>query len=95
LGQLKCFDISLYLQECASSNRRIFPSSCPENSFTPETAKINAYPCSSENLAAEDTDDSDCEVFRVKRRSGITPDRRRTEDATITSFTENQVQIFR
>jgi hypothetical protein len=45
-------------------------------------------------LAAEDTSDSDCEVFRVKRRSGITPDRRRTEDVTLTSFTENQVQIL-
>jgi hypothetical protein len=101
IGANKCVDISFYLQECTSSNRRIFSSSCPENSFTPETATINACPssapdqtCSSEKLAAEDTSDSDCEVFRVKRRSGITPDRRRTEDVTLTSFTENQVQIF-
>lgn len=42
-------------------------------------------------MAAEDADDSDCEVFRVKRRSGITPERRHTEDSTITTFTGNQV----
>jgi hypothetical protein len=30
----------------------------------------------------------------VKRKSGITPERRRREDATIPDFTENQVQIF-
>jgi hypothetical protein len=33
-------------------------------------------------------------VFRVKRKSGITPERRRREDATIPDFIENQVQIF-
>jgi hypothetical protein len=33
---------------------------------------------SSEKIAAEDSDDSDCEVFRVKRSSGITPERKCT-----------------
>jgi hypothetical protein len=47
-----------------------------------------------EKLAAEYTDDFDREVFRVKRRSGITPERRRTEDATIPNFTENHKNIF-
>uniref|UniRef100_A0ACD5YSA6 Uncharacterized protein n=1 Tax=Avena sativa TaxID=4498 RepID=A0ACD5YSA6_AVESA len=91
-------DYSTQSDECTSSNKRIFSSSCPEISFTPETANINAHPspapdqtCSSEKLAAEDTDDFDCEVFRVKRRSGITPERRRTEVTTITSCTKNQV----
>ncbi|XP_037454110.1 lysine-specific demethylase JMJ706-like [Triticum dicoccoides] len=96
-----CFgphEYSTQSDECTSTNRRIFASSCPENGFTPQTTIINAYPssapdqtCSSEKLAAEDADDSDCEVFRVKRRSGITPERRHTEDSTIKTFTGNQV----
>ncbi|EMS51562.1 Lysine-specific demethylase lid [Triticum urartu] len=95
-----CFgphEYSTQSDECTSTNRRIFSSSCPENGFTPQTTIINAYPssapdqtCSSEKLAAEDADDSDCEIFRVKRRSGITPERRHTEDSTITTFTGNQ-----
>lgn len=90
-------EYSTQSDECTSSNRKILSSSCPENAITPETAIINAHPLSapdqtcSEKLAAQDTDDSDCEVFRVKRRSGIPPERRRTEDATLTHFTENQV----
>ncbi|XP_062219985.1 lysine-specific demethylase JMJ706-like isoform X2 [Phragmites australis] len=83
--------------ECTSSNRRTFFSSCPENAITPEAATINAYPLStsdqafsSDKLAAQDTDDSDTEVFRVKRRSGIVLEKRCSENVT-RNLTENQV----
>ncbi|KAG8059777.1 hypothetical protein GUJ93_ZPchr0002g26391 [Zizania palustris] len=85
--------------ECTSSDRRTFSSSCPEYAITPETPIINAYTLSThdkkcpDKLAAHDTDDSECEIFRVKRRSGLKPQKRYMEDVT-TNFTENQVQIF-
>ncbi len=88
------------MQECTSSNRRALSSSCLENTITPENAISNAcqlstpdQTCLSDKLAAHDTDDSDCEIFRVKRRSGLTPEKRHMEDGT-TNFTGNQVQIF-
>ncbi|CAN6274825.1 unnamed protein product [Urochloa humidicola] len=84
-------DYSTQSDECTSSNRRTFSSSCPEN------GTINAYPLStpdqafsSDKLAAQDSDDSDFEVFRVKRRSDIVPEKRCSEDVT-TNLTENQV----
>ncbi|XP_062222345.1 lysine-specific demethylase JMJ706-like [Phragmites australis] len=90
-------DYSTHSDECTSSNRRTFSSSCPANAITSETVTVNAYPLStpdqafsSDKLAAQDTDDSDCEVFRVKRRSGIVLEKRRSEDVT-TDLTENQV----
>ncbi|KAL6634954.1 hypothetical protein ACP70R_027625 [Stipagrostis hirtigluma subsp. patula] len=90
-------DYSTQSDECTSSNRRAFSSSCPENAITPETATTNAYPLStldqaflSDKLAAQDTDDSDSEIFRVKRRSGIALAKRCTEDVA-TNLTENQV----
>jgi len=55
---------------------------------------INVYPlCTDQALAAQDTDDSDCEVFRVKRRSGIIPEKRCSEDVTV-NLTENQVLLL-
>uniref|UniRef100_A0A0A9HUG9 JmjC domain-containing protein n=1 Tax=Arundo donax TaxID=35708 RepID=A0A0A9HUG9_ARUDO len=90
-------DYSTQSDESTSSNRRTFSSSCPENAITSETAMITAYPSatldqafSSDKLAAQDTDDSDCEIFRVKRRSGIVLEKRCSEDVT-TNLTENQV----
>ncbi|KAG2660811.1 hypothetical protein PVAP13_1KG460900 [Panicum virgatum] len=84
-------DYSTQSDECTSSNRRTFSSSCPENGTT------NAYPLStpdeafsSDKLAAQDGDDSDYEVFRVKRRSTIVLEKRCSEDVT-TNLTENQV----
>ncbi|CAN6253670.1 unnamed protein product [Urochloa humidicola] len=84
-------DYSTQSDECTSSNRRTLSSSCPEN------GTINAYPLStpdqafsSDKLAAQDSDDSDYEVFRVKRRSGIVLEKRCSEDVT-TNSTENQV----
>ena len=80
--------MTLFLQECTSSNRRTFSSSCPENGM------INVYPlCTDQALAAQDTDDSDCEVFRVKRRTGIIPEKRCSEDVTV-NLTENQVLLL-
>ncbi|XP_066332293.1 lysine-specific demethylase JMJ706-like isoform X1 [Miscanthus floridulus] len=77
-------EYSTQSDECTSSNRRTFSSSCPENGM------INVYPlCTDQALAAQDTDDSDCEVFRVKRRSGIIPEKRCSEDVTV-NLTENQ-----
>ena len=73
--------------------RRTFSSSCPENGTT------NTYPLStpdeafsSDKLAEQDGDDSDYEVFRVKRRSTIVLEKRCSEDVT-TNLTENQVTI--
>lgn len=93
-GNLIFFHVTSFLQECTSSNRRIFSTSCLEN------GTINVYPLctsdqafSSEKLAAQDTDDSDCEVFRVKRRSGIVLEKRCSEDLTI-NLTENQVLVL-
>ncbi|XP_012704579.1 lysine-specific demethylase JMJ706 isoform X2 [Setaria italica] len=84
-------DYSTQSDECTSSNPRTFSSSYPEN------GTINAYPLSipdqafsSDKLAAQDSDDSDYEVFRVKRRSGIVLEKRCSEDVT-TNLTENQV----
>jgi len=84
-------DYSTQSDECTSSNRRTFSSSCPENGTT------NTYPLStpdeafsSDKLAAQDGDDSDYEVFRVKRRSTIVLEKRCSEDVT-TNLTENQV----
>lgn len=56
---------------------------------------INVYPlCTPDQaLAAQDTDDSDCEVFRVKRRSGIVLEKRCSEELTI-DLTENQVLLL-
>jgi hypothetical protein len=87
------------MQKCTSSKRRTFFSSYPGNVIISETATANAGPSSSpvqvsDKLAAQDTDDSDCEVFRVKRRSGMVLEKRRSEDVT-TDSTENQVLIFR
>ncbi|KAF8750238.1 hypothetical protein HU200_012493 [Digitaria exilis] len=82
-------DYSTQSDEC-SSNRRTF-SACAEN------GAINGYPLSipdqalsSDKLAEQDSDDSDYGVFRVKRRSGIVPEKRSSEDVT-TNLTENQV----
>uniref|UniRef100_A0A0E0K3X6 JmjN domain-containing protein n=1 Tax=Oryza punctata TaxID=4537 RepID=A0A0E0K3X6_ORYPU len=90
-------EYSTQSDECTSSNRRAFSSSCLENTITPENAISNAYQlstpdqtCLSDEMAAHDTDDSDCEIFRVKRRSGLTSEKRHMEDGT-TNFTENQV----
>ncbi|KAL6911768.1 hypothetical protein ACP4OV_000573 [Aristida adscensionis] len=90
-------DYSTYSDECTSSNRRTFSNSCLENEIIPGNARINTYPLPtpdqaflSDKLAAQDTDDSDCEVFRVKRRSGIALVKRCTEDEA-TTLTENQV----
>ncbi|KAJ1280407.1 hypothetical protein BS78_04G230200 [Paspalum vaginatum] len=84
-------DYSTQSDECTSSNQRTFSSTCPEN------GTINVYPLStpdqafsSNELAAQDTDDSDCEVFRIKRRSGIVLDKRCSEDVTA-NLIENQV----
>lgn len=84
-------DYSTQSDECTSSNRRILSSSYLENGM------IHAYPLStsdhafsSEKLAAQDTDDSDSEVFRIKRRSSIFLEKRCSEDVTI-NLTENQV----
>ncbi|GJN21929.1 hypothetical protein PR202_gb09452 [Eleusine coracana subsp. coracana] len=83
--------------ECTSSNRRAFCSSSPGNAIISEATSIDAYPISTpaqaflpDNLAAQDTDDFDCEIFRVKRRSGIVLEKRHSEDVT-TDSTENQV----
>jgi len=91
-GNLKYY-VTLFIQDCTSSNRRTFSSSCPENGTT------NAYSLStpdeafsSDKLAAQDGDDSDYEVFRVKRRSTIVLEKRCSEDVT-TNLTENQVTI--
>jgi hypothetical protein len=55
---------------------------------------INVYPlCTDQALAAQDSDDSDCEVFRVKRRSGIVLEKRCSEDVTA-NLTENQVLLL-
>ncbi|TVU03373.1 hypothetical protein EJB05_19599 [Eragrostis curvula] len=90
-------DYSTQSDECTSSNRRTFFSSCLGSAITSETATISAYPLSnptqaflSDKVAAQDTDDSDSEVFRVKRRSGIVLEKRHTEDMT-TDSTQNQV----
>uniref|UniRef100_A0A0D9YWU2 JmjC domain-containing protein n=1 Tax=Oryza glumipatula TaxID=40148 RepID=A0A0D9YWU2_9ORYZ len=90
-------EYSTQSDECTSSNRRALSSSCLENTITPENAISNAcqlstpdQTCLSDKLAAHDTDDSDCEIFRVKRRSGLTPEKRHMEDGT-TNFTGNQV----
>ncbi|WVZ74091.1 hypothetical protein U9M48_022315 [Paspalum notatum var. saurae] len=84
-------DYSTPSDEGTSSNQRTFSSTCPEN------GTINVYPLStpdqafsSNKLAAQDTDDSDCEVFRIKRRSGIVPEKRCSEGVTA-NLTENQV----
>ncbi|CAN6280317.1 unnamed protein product [Urochloa humidicola] len=84
-------DYSTQSDDCTSSNRRTSSSSCPEN------GTINAYHLStsdqafsSDKLAAQDSDDSDYEVFRVKRRSGIVLEKGCSEDVT-TNLTENQV----
>jgi hypothetical protein len=86
------------MQECTSSNRRTFCSSYAGNAIISDTATANAGPLSSpaqasNKLVAQGTDDSDCEVFRVKRRSGIFLDKRHSKDVT-TDSTENQVLIF-
>ncbi|KAF8729161.1 hypothetical protein HU200_017743 [Digitaria exilis] len=82
-------DYSTQSDEC-SSTRRTF-SACAEN------GTINGYPLStpdqafsSDKLAEQDSDDSDYEVFRVKRRSAIVLEKRSSEDVT-TNLTENQV----
>jgi len=87
-AEVECIDER---KDCTSSNRRTFSSSCPENGTT------NAYSSStpdeafsSDKLAAQDGDDSDYEVFRVKRRSTIVLEKRCSEDVT-TNLTENQV----
>jgi hypothetical protein len=85
------------MQGCTGSNRRTFCSSYAGNAIISDTETANAGPLSSvqvsNKLAAQDTDDSDCEVFRVKRRSGIFLEKRHSEDVT-TDSTENQVSIF-
>ena len=91
-GNLKYY-VTLFIQECTSSNRRTFSSSCPENGTTNAyslSTPVEAF--SSDKLAAQDGDDSDYEVFRVKRRSTIVLEKRCSEDVT-TNLTENQVTI--
>nr|CAB3450767.1 unnamed protein product [Digitaria exilis] len=85
-------EIHSFSEEC-SSTRRTF-SACAEN------GTINGYPLStpdqafsSDKLAEQDSDDSDYEVFRVKRRSAIVLEKRSSEDVT-TNLTENQVPQF-
>ncbi|KAK3158810.1 hypothetical protein QOZ80_2AG0141850 [Eleusine coracana subsp. coracana] len=89
-------DYSTQNDECTSSNRRAFCTSGPGNAIISEAASIDACPISTpaqaflpDNLAAQDTDD-DCDIFRVKRRSGIVLEKRHSEDVT-TDSTENQV----
>ncbi|GJM86517.1 hypothetical protein PR202_ga02383 [Eleusine coracana subsp. coracana] len=92
-------EIRILDAECTSSNRRAFCTSGPGNAIISEAASIDACPISTpaqaflpDNLAAQDTDD-DCDIFRVKRRSGIVLEKRHSEDVT-TDSTENQVLIF-
>ncbi|AQK73765.1 Lysine-specific demethylase REF6 [Zea mays] len=83
-------EYSTQSDECTSSKQRTYSSSCPENgtlSVYPLCTSDQAF--STDKLAAQDTDDSDCEVFRVKRRSSIVMEKRCSEDLTIT-LTENQ-----
>lgn len=83
-------EYSTQSDECTSSKQRTYSSSCPENgtlSVYPLCTSDQAF--STDKLAAQDTDDSDCEVFRVKRRSSIVMEKRCSEDLTVT-LTENQ-----
>ncbi|PWZ22140.1 Lysine-specific demethylase JMJ706 [Zea mays] len=83
-------ELRTFSEECTSSKQRTYSSSCPENgtlSVYPLCTSDQAF--STDKLAAQDTDDSDCEVFRVKRRSSIVMEKRCSEDLTIT-LTENQ-----
>ncbi|AQK73772.1 Lysine-specific demethylase REF6 [Zea mays] len=87
-------EYSTQSDECTSSKQRTYSSSCPENgtlSVYPLCTSDQAF--STDKLAAQDTDDSDCEVFRVKRRSSIVMEKRCSEDLTIT-LTENQVLLL-